>query len=357
MMMIDKLKKSSNIKGLSEKDSVDKDKRESFSTKITVIDYDDKHYDEKVVETSKDCVEYIKKRTVSWINVDGIYDLKVIEQLGNKCGLHPLTVEDIINTLQRPKIDEYENYLFIVLKMLYYNSKNDIIDIEQVSLVVGSNFVISFQEDIEGDVFNNVRHMLKTNKGKIRKMGADFLAYSLIDAVVDSYFSILEKLGDRIEDLEIELVKNPTMKTLHTIHNLKREMLYLRRAVWPLREVVSALERERVSLIGKKIQIFLRDVYDHIFQVIDTIETYRDMLSGMLDIYLSSISNRLNEVMKILTIIATIFIPLTFIAGIYGMNFKFMPEINWYYGYPVILLVMVSVSVIMLLFFRKKKWL
>jgi magnesium transporter len=354
--MVSNFNKVSGSENLSQKDLGHKNKRKSPPTKITVIDYDDKHYDENMVDAPDDCLEYLKKRTVSWINVDGIHEPKVIEQIGVHCGLHPLTIEDIVNTLQRPKVDDYEKYLFIVLKMLHYNAKKDLIDIEQVSLIVGAKYVISFQEDIEGDVFNNVRHMLKTNKGRIRKMGADFLAYSLIDAVVDSYFAILEKLGDRIEDLEIELIKNPTMKTLHSIHNLKREMLYLRRAVWPLREVVSSLERERGSFIGSTTRIFLRDVYDHIFQVIDTIETYRDMLSGMLDIYLSSISNRLNEVMKVLTIIATIFIPLTFIAGVYGMNFKFMPEIGWKYGYPVVLIGMLIVGVVMLIFFRKKRW-
>jgi len=347
----------SNKEALELRTHVHKGEDETHRVSITVIDYDDKHYEERIIKTVDECCEYLDKKTVTWINVDGVHEPEIIEQIGNKCGLHPLTIEDIVNTLQRPKIDDYENYLFIVIKMLHYDVKKDVIDLEQVSLIVGSNFVISFQEDIEGDVFNNVRQMIKTNNSKIRKMGADFLAYSLIDAVVDSYFSILEKLGDRIEDLEIELIKNPTMKTLHSIHNLKREMLYLRRAVWPLREVVSSLERQGSSFIKSTTQVFLRDVYDHIFQVIDTIETYRDMLSGMLDIYLSSISNKLNEVMKVLTIIATIFIPLTFIAGIYGMNFKYMPEIDWRYGYPVILIVMLSVSIIMLLFFRKKRWL
>ena len=355
--MKSKNKSNQSDKYFSSKEASSENKKVPNSVKITIIDYDEKHYEEKVAKTIDECCEYLDKKTVTWINVDGVHEPEIIEQIGNKCGLHPLTIEDIVNTLQRPKIDDYENYLFIVIKMLHYDVKKDVIDLEQVSLIVGSNYVISFQEDIEGDVFNNVRQMIKTNKGKIRKMGADFLAYSLIDAVVDSYFSILEKLGDRIEDLEIELIKNPTMKTLHSIHNLKREMLYLRRAVWPLREVVSSLERQGSSFIKSTTQVFLRDVYDHIFQVIDTIETYRDMLSGMLDIYLSSISNKLNEVMKVLTIIATIFIPLTFIAGVYGMNFKFMPEIGWHYGYPFILLIMLSVSIIMLLFFRKKRWL
>ncbi|MDH4221997.1 MAG: magnesium/cobalt transporter CorA, partial [candidate division Zixibacteria bacterium] len=238
------------------------------------------------------------------------------------------------------------------------NDKNTEIVIEQISLILGSNFVISFQEGIEGDVFNPLRERIRAGKGRIRQLGTDYLAYSLIDAVVDNYFIILEKLGEKIESREEELVTNPTPETLQTIHNLKREMIFLRKSVWPLRELISKLEREESSLIHESTGLYLRDVYDHTIQVIDTVETYRDMLSGMLDIYLSSVSNRMNEVMKVLTIIATIFIPLTFVAGIYGMNFEFMPELKWHWVYPwAFWLVIAGITGFLVFYFKRKKWL
>jgi magnesium transporter len=240
--------------------------------------------------------------------------------------------------------------------MLYYDDITNEINSEQVSIIFGQNFVISFQEK-EGDVFNPIREMIRTGKGRIRKMGADYLAYSLIDAIVDSYFIILEKLGENIEDIEDTMIANPTPETLQAIHRLKRKMILLRKSVWPLREVVSAIERSDSSLIQKPTRIYLKDVYDHTIQVIDTVETFRDVLSGMLDVYLSSISNKMNEIMKVLTIIATIFIPLTFIAGVYGMNFEYMPELKWQWGYPVIWFVMLIIGISMLAYFRKKKWL
>jgi magnesium transporter len=240
--------------------------------------------------------------------------------------------------------------------MLDYNDKSNEIESEQMSLVLGPNFVFSFQER-EGDIFDPIRDRIRNSKGRIRKMGADYLAYSLLDSIVDNYFIILEKLGEKIEFLEEKLVTHPTPETLQTIHHLKREMIFLRKAVWPLREVVNGLERGESSLIKESTRVYLRDVYDHSIQVIDTIETLRDMVSGMLDIFLSSISNRLNSVMKVLTIIATIFMPLTFLAGIYGMNFRYMPELEWRWGYPFIWLIMVGIGVFMLLYFKKKKWL
>ena len=240
--------------------------------------------------------------------------------------------------------------------MLGYNDDNQTVETEQVSIILGSNFVISFQERI-GDVFEQIRDRLRNAKGRIRKMGPDYLSYSLIDAVVDSYFSILEKMGEKIEFLEEELVTDPTEQTLQQIHRLKREMIILRKSVWPLREVISGLQRTESELIKESTSVYLRDVYDHTIQIIDTIESFRDMVSGMVDLYLSSLSNKMNSVMKVLTIIATIFIPLTFIAGVYGMNFKYMPELEWRWGYAIAVLAMVIVAVIMLIYFRKKKWL
>jgi magnesium transporter len=331
-------------------------RKKAGKTKITVLDYDETNFQEKEIEKIDECIQFRDRPTVTWINVDSVHQPEVLENIGKCFAFHTLVLEDILDTDQRPKIEDYNEYLYIVLKMLYYNEKMSEITTEQISLIVGPNYVISFQEGIEGDVFTHLRELIRNDKSRIRKMGADYLAYSLIDAIVDNYFTILEKIGDNIELLEEKLVENPTTNVMHEIHMLKREMIFLRKAVWPLREVISGMERGH-ALIQDSTRIFLRDVYDHTIQVIDTVEIYRDMVSGMLDLYLSSISNRLNAVMKVLTIITTIFMPLTFIAGIYGMNFKYMPELEWRLGYPVILIVMLAISVMMLFFFRKKKWL
>lgn len=324
--------------------------------KITIIDYDEANFQERTPKTIDECAVFKDKNTVTWINIEGIQEIKIIEKLGECYGLHPLVMEDILNTDQRPKIEDYKDYLYIVLKMLHDRETEETVT-EQISLVLGPGFVISFQEGIEGDVFNSVRERLRTAKGRIRSMGADYLAYSLIDAIVDNYFVILERTGDWIEDLEDELLEHPSTQTRNEIHQLKREMIFLRKAVWPLREVVGAMERGESSLITAPTRIYLRDVYDHTIQVIDAIEASRDMLSGMLDLYLSGINNRMNEIMKFLTIIGTIFIPLTFIVGVYGMNFEFMPELKWRWGYFAVLAFMLGIIAVMLLFFKKKKWL
>jgi magnesium transporter len=271
--------------------------------------------------------------------------------------LHPLVLEDILTTDQRPKMEDYDEYLYIVLRMLYYNDDHDDeVTTEQMSLILGMNFVLSFQER-ESDIFTPIIERMRNGKGRLRRMGADYLAYALMDSIVDHYFVILEKLGEKIEYLEDQLVVQATPATLQQIHGLKREMIFLRKSVWPLREVVGRMERGGSPLIRESTLVYLRDIYDHTIQVMDTIETFRDILSGMLDIYLSSISNRMNAVMKVLTVIATIFMPLTFIAGVYGMNFKYMPELEWHWGYPAIWGLMVTIALFMLYFFKKKKWL
>jgi len=302
-----------------------------------------------------EAAEVTGKDTITWLNIDGL-DPKVIEATGKQYGLHPLLLEDILNTGQRPKCDDYGEYLFLVVKMLKFNEKAAEIQLEQVSLVLGGNYLISFQEDI-GDVFDPVRERLKGGKGRLRKMGPDYLAYALMDAIVDQYFVVLEFLDGRVAKLEEELMSNPTQHTLRRIHKLKREMLFIRRAVWPLREAFNMLERTESSMIRESTIIFIRDLYDHTIRIIETIETFQEMLSGMLDIYLSSVSNKMNEVMKVLTVISTIFIPLTFVAGVYGMNFKYMPELNWRSGYFLILGVMAVVALWMIYYFRRKKWL
>jgi magnesium transporter len=331
--------------------------------RITVIDYDADNYETKDLKKVEECYPYREKPTVSWINVDGLHEVSVAQNLGKCFGIHPLIIEDILNTNQRTKVDIFDDYIFIVFKMLTYNGGPKALNMEQVSLVFGENFVITFQEQgKKGDTFGPVRDRIKNDKGKIRKMGADYLSYTLLDSVVDNYFTALENIGEEIEDIEEELVSNPTPRTLHGIHRLKKEMLLLRRSVWPLREIINELQREETPLIKQTTNIYLRDIYDHIITVIDTVETYRDTISGMLDVYLSSISNRMNEIMKVLTIYAVIFIPLTFIAGVYGMNFNTgispfnMPELNWYFGYPFALGLMAVVGISMLIYFRRKKW-
>ena len=320
------------------------------------MDYDETQFQEREIKEIDECFPFKETPTVTWINVDGVHDVGLIQKLGNNFDLHPLIIEDIVHTQQRPKMEESENYIYIVLKMLYFDNAQNETQVEQVSLVFGKNFVISFQEK-EGDIFETIRERIRNGKGRIRKMGTDYLAYALIDAVVDHYFIILENDGEKIEELEDKVVADPKPETLQKIHRLKREMIFLRRSVWPLRELVNSLERGESPLIHKATRIYLRDVYDHTIQVIDTLETYRDMLSGMHDTYLSSISNRMNEVMKVLTIIATIFIPLTFIAGVYGMNFEFMPELKWRWAYFGVWGVIFVVAIGMVIYFKRRKWL
>jgi magnesium transporter len=324
--------------------------------KITLIDYDETQFQEREFKTVEQCFPFRDKPTVTWINVEGVHEVEVVEKLGDCFELHSLVLEDILNTDQRPKMEVYGDYLYIVLKMLYGNDPNYSVESEQVSLILGSNFVISFQEGREGDVFDPVRERIRSGKGQIRKMGSDYLAYSLIDTIVDNYFLILENLGEKIELVEEALMTHPTTATIQEIQKFKNVMIFLRRVVWPLREVVSGLGRKESPLIKETTEIYLRDVYDHTVQVMDTIEVYREMLSGMVDIYLSSVSNRLNSVMKVLTIIATIFMPLTFIAGIYGMNFKYMPELEWRWGYAAVWIIVIIIGVSMLIYFKKKKW-
>jgi magnesium transporter len=330
--------------------------KKTEEVKITIIDYDETHFQEKEVKTIEECFPFKEKPTVTWINIDGLHQIDIIEKLGKHFGFHPLVLEDIVNTDQRPKIEDFVTYLFLVLKMLTYHTRENDVVSEQLSLILGPNFLISFQE-YPGDNFEPIRERIRSSKGRIRQMDVDYLAYTLLDSIIDNYFFILEQIGDKIEEIEDALVTDPKPETLQILHNLKREMIVIRKSIWPLREVINRLERWETPLIQKATTIYLRDVYDHTIQVIDTIETYRDMLSGMLDIYLSSVSNRMNEVMKVLTIIATIFIPLTFIAGIYGMNFN-MPELQWPWAYPYMFyFILIVIGLIMLTYFRRKKWL
>lgn len=293
---------------------------------------------------------------ILWLNIDGVHDVPVIEQLGGNFDLHPLAVEDIVHTGQRPKVEEYPHHVFLVLRMLRWNETSDEIDDEQVSLVIGDRWVLSFQERT-GDVFDPIRSRLLSNRGQVRRMGADYLAYALVDAIVDHYFAVLETLGERIESLGERIAEDVDGKEMVSIRQLKKELLFMRKSVWPLRELISSLQRDHGDWIGDATLPYLRDLYDHTIQIIDTVETYRDMVSGLMDLHMSTMSQRMNEVMKVLTIIATIFIPLSFVAGVYGMNFRHMPELGWRYGYFGALGLMLAVAVGMLVYFKRKKWL
>jgi magnesium transporter len=321
---------------------------------ITRILYDAAGYDEREVSSIEEAFPAPGEQRTLWIDVDGVHDVGILERIGRHFGLHPLLLEDVAHTDQRPKLESYGDHLFMDLNVLHLHEGSDEINAEQISLVLGGNWLLSFNEGPQPWA-RVLRDRLKADKAHCRKGGPDYLAYSILDAVVDDYYKVLERIGDRIEDLEEELMGSPTPQTLHAVYTLKREVINLRKSVWPLRELIGGLQRER-DLVRESTGVYLRDLYDHAVQVLDTVETYRDLLAGMLDIYLSSVSNKMNEVMKVLTVIATIFIPLTFVAGIYGMNFEFMPELKWRYGYLFFWGIIVAVGAGMLAYFRRKKW-
>jgi len=327
------------------------------NVRITVMDYSENSFTENVVADIDPSWPQSDSNGVKWINIDGLHNVELIERVGRQFNIHSLILEDIVHTRQRPKMEELEGNIYIVLKMITFDEEQQQLKSEQVSIVFGNNYVISFQEMV-GDVFDPVRQRIRNGKGRIRKMGCDYLMYALLDSIVDNYFVVLESFSDRIELLQEQVAVDPTEEVLHSIHNMKRELLILRKAVWPLRELIGSMQKVEADIIQPATQIFLRDVYDHIVQTIDTTEALREMAAGILDVYLSSISNRMNAVMKVLTIIATIFIPLTFVSGIYGMNFEHMPELAWKWGYPWGFWLIISVIIIVMLsYFRNKKWL
>ncbi len=330
--------------------------QEMNAARIDLIEYSESRMNERHDVSVAQAVESATGPGVSWINVNGIHDVGLIGSLGNRLGLHPLTLEDIVNTTHRPKSEEFPEYIYVVLKMISYDEAASQTEIEHVSLILGENYVVSFQEK-DGDVFNTVRERIRATKGRIRSMKADYLAYALMDAVVDNYFLAVERIGDRIEDFDDQILADPKPDAMLEVHRLKRDILSQRKAVWPLREEIGALDRSESALIRPETKVFLRDLYDHTIQVIDMVETFRDVLGSMHDTYLSGISNHMNEIMKVLTIIATIFIPLTFVAGVYGMNFEYMPELKWPWGYFLVLGFMLAVAIGMVGFFRRKKWL
>jgi len=356
------IKKISKSKGLTPGSVVYIGVQRTEDISIDLIDYTEADIHEETIQSPKDIGKLKDTPSISWINVNGIHDVEKIELFGDHFGIHDLTLEDIANTGHRPKIEALDDYIFVVLKMLYKNQDEDDLVSEQISIIFSKTCVLSFQEK-EGDVFNHVRDRIRRTVPRVKLMRSEYLAYSLIDAIVDNYYAILEQIGEKIESLEDILINNPSNENLESIHDLKRELIFMRKSVWPLREVVAGLGRLETDLIDSSLDVYLRDLYEHTIQVIDTVETYRDMVSSLMDIYLSSVSNKMNEVMKVLTIIATIFIPLSFLAGIYGMNFDTsaspfnLPELGMRYGYPLFWIIVLIVGIGMFLFFRRKKWL
>ncbi len=356
------IKRLSKKAGMTPGSVVHVGERKTEKVSIRVIDYSETDYQEKQVKSVEECFPFKDTPTITWIDISGLHEVDVLTKIGRHFEMHPLVLEDIANTGQRPKMEDSKDYIFLVLKMLYHSTDKEEIISEQVSLVFGKNFVISFQEQ-EGDVFDYVRQRIRKTVPRVRFMGADYLAYAIMDAVVDHYYLILEHLGETIEELEEDLTRNPRREDLEEIYRVKRQLVGIRKRVWPLREVVGGLDRLESELIHGYSRPYIRDLYEHTVQVIDTVETFRDMVSGLLDIYLSSVSNRMNEVMKVLTIIATIFIPLGFLAGVYGMNFDTsvssfnLPELGLRYGYIGFWAVVLMIAGGLAWFFRRKHWL
>lgn len=321
--------------------------------KITLIEFNETEFFEQDFYDLNLCTLHFKENMTKWINVEGVHNTELIEAIGKLYNIHPLTLEDIVHIDQRPKFEEYDHYVLAILKMIMYD---ETVHAEQLSLILVDNTVISFQEPDGGDAFDIIRLRLRQGKGRVRKLGADYLFYALMDAVVDYYFNTIEKIGDKVERIEEEIINEPKRSSLIELYNLKREVIYLRKQVWPLRDMLSNLLRSETAFITANTQLFFRDLQDHSTRIIDTVETYRDLLSGIMDIYLSTNSNKMNEVMKVLTIMSSIFIPVTFIAGVYGMNFEFMPELKSPYGYAAVWVVMLGVMGGMVFYFKRKKW-
>ncbi|MEH1839762.1 MAG: magnesium/cobalt transporter CorA [Nostoc sp.] len=330
---------------------------------IFLIDYNQTNFTREQIATPEECIPYLEKESISWIDVQGLGSQDILQRLGKVFKLHPLVLEDVVNVPERPKIEDYEDQLLFIARMVVPKERTCGFYSEQVSLILGKNYLLTVQEEPDHDCFEQVRSRIEKSKGTIRKQGADYLAYALLDAIIDGFFPVLELYGERIEELEEEVIVKPTPQTLQNIYQIRRELLQLRRAIWPQRDAINSLIRDASDLISEEVRIYLRDCYDHTVQVMDMVETYRELASGLMDVYLSAVSNKMNEIMKVLTIVSTIFIPLTFIAGVYGMNFSTekspynMPELNWYWGYPLCWAVMLAIAFGLLFFFWQRGWL
>lgn len=323
---------------------------------ITLIEYGPDHLEERKDASCDELLPHLNNELVTWINIDGLGDLSILRALGERFNLHPLALEDVLDTSQRPKVEQYDDYLFIVAQMLYLDKENEI-GAEQVSMFLGKTFLITLQEEGEFDVFEPVRVRIRSGKGRIRKAGSDYLAYALIDSIIDHYYPVLESIGTEIDAIEDELIDKPLARPVGSLHEHKRTLTQIRRMVWPLRDVTNLLLHDEPGLIRPETKIFLRDCYDHSVQLMDLVESYRDVLSGLTEVHISSIGLRTNEIMRVLTIISSVFIPLTFIAGVYGMNFAHMPELAKPWGYGACLLLMMAVAIGQILYFKKRRWL
>lgn len=322
---------------------------------ISIMRYSSTDFVEQTNCSIEDVEKHLNSEGITWVNIDGIHDPEIIEKVGKLIKMHPLLMEGILNTFQRPKYEDYDHHVYLNLKMLGIAINKRTIISEQIGFVLGENYIVSFQEQ-PGDLFDTIRNRLRENKGQVRVKKSDYLFYRFIDTIVDNYFLITEHLSLKNEALEDQVLKNPTPEILNEIQHIKKSLIRVKKAVVPLREAVNAIQREENPLIRESTRPFIRNVYEHISQVMEWCDTQRDTVGGVMDLYLSEISNRMNEVMKTLTIIATIFIPLTFIAGIYGMNFEYIPELQWHYGYHAFWLIIVIMTVLMVVYFRKKKW-
>ncbi|MGB7444261.1 MAG: magnesium/cobalt transporter CorA [Coleofasciculaceae cyanobacterium] len=325
-------------------------------SRIVLIDYTEDRATRKANLTPESCTRHLHTESVSWVDVQGLGSEDILLRVGKVFCLHPMVLEDLVNVPQRPKVEDHEEQLVIIARMVMPKPTEDGFWIEQVSFVLGKSYLLTFQEEPQRDCFEPVRDRIRTNKGTVRKSGADYLAYALLDALIDGFFPVLEDYGERIENLEDEVILNPTPQTLEKIYQVRRELLALRRSLWPQRGAINSLIRGGSHLISADVQIYLRDCYDHTIQVLDMVETYRELASGLMDVYLSSVSNKMNEVMKVLTVISTIFIPLTFIAGVYGMNFRYIPELEWQWGYFACWIVMIVIAASLGFFFWRRGW-
>lgn len=354
------MSKIKKISGLSPGSLIFTGEQKTKEIQITVLSYKEDKYHEKEISNINDLASFKENAEVSWINVSGLHDINILERIGNIFSIHPLTLEDILNVHQSPKIEDYDSYLFVVLKMINTNASGRL-DIEQLSIIHGKNYVITFQEK-SGSVFDPIKDRIRNNKGRLCKLGGDYLVYRLIDSVVDHYFFVLEKFDEQIEIIEDNILENPDETSIQSIHRSRKELIKLRRSIFPLREVLYTVEEEKFQLIKKETYIFIRDLADHVRRILDSIENYREIINGLLEVYLSSSSRKMNEIVKLLTIISTIFIPLTFIAGVYGMNFNThiskwnMPELEWIFGYPAIMGFMFLIAVSLIFYFKRKGW-
>lgn len=336
------------------------------SPAITLIEYDETSLEERPITDIDELKTHLDNERVTWINIDGLGDLNVLRVLGQRFNLHPLALEDVLDTGQRPKVEQYDGYLFIVLQMVYRNNEGKTCA-EQVSMFLGRTFLITLQEEAEFDVFEPVRARIRASSGQMRKLKADYLAYALLDSIIDHYYPVLEAVGVEIDQIEDDVVDRPLVRPINSLHQHKRTLTQIRRLIWPVRDVTNSLLHEETGLISANTKIFLRDCYDHSVQLMDLVESYRDVLSGLMEIHLSSVGLRTNEIMRVLTVISSVFIPLTFLAGVYGMNFAAerdgkklpwnMPELYQPYGYVICLALMLLVAVGQLIYFKKKRWL